>query len=634
MKMHMKLGACAHCGTRLPPYVHEDPLQKALDAYSASDKPSVFDDDFKGNGSRPYFCYDCTRGVVGEELDREYDKELARLDRESDEAVHPGPYQDLITKRWRDFRDLGRDGYFKLKSPPKYRSYFHEYYMQRGYIRDDAMKEWDRQEAARREKENAEWQKRMAAEEKEFQKAAEKRRLELLEQEAKHQEPIESIPYRIRYEHTHILAPSGSGKTTLLQQIILDDLDGIGLEEVDTPATIVIDPKGEMVRRLQRVASIAFSDRLIILDATDVRPPALNLFSIATTNPSVRRRIQNQTIDLLEYIFSSSEFSLTPKQSIGFAFLARLMFEIPRANIFTFLDVVEEEPKGTESAFAPYIQKLDEGARRFFQKDFYTEFKETKAQIKARLYMILKSPELSRIFNAPTCRVDWYDAIQKEKVILVNTGMNQLGEAASQMFGRYVIASVVAAAAGREGDKRRWSPTFLHIDEAQLFVDETKTQRMLNLSREYKLGITLAHQQMTGHPFNDNIRNSISTNTSIKYAASVEAADLNQAAKDLRCDPDFIRKQQRRDGQVNFACYIRNMNLKYPFTVSVPIGNTELHDQLTPHELSDLLDENRHLYGVSPKKALSASRSTAPPPTASPAPKRPPARPTDSDDFA
>ena len=83
-------------------------------------------------------------------------------------------------------------------------------------------------------------------------------------------------------------------------------------------------------------------------------------------------------------------------------------------------------------------------------------------------------------------------------------------------------------------------------------------QMLLRLAREYKLGVTIAHQNMFCEEFSDSIRGAISTNTSIKYAASVEAQDFAYVVRDLQCRPEFLRSRRVTDTHVNFACYVRN----------------------------------------------------------------------------
>jgi hypothetical protein len=113
------------------------------------------------------------------------------------------------------------------------------------------------------------------------------------------------------------------------------------------------------------------------------------------------------------------------------------------------------------------------------------------------------------------------------------------------------------------------------------------------LVREYRLGITLAHQQMTGVQFNDNIRNSISTNTAIKYASALGAEDLRDAAKELHCDPQFITSKMVEEHRVHFACYIRNHPIKRAFHVSFPKKGIENHPVMDEAAYQKLIEKNK-----------------------------------------
>ena len=453
------------------------------------------------------------------------------------------------------------------------------------------------------------------------------------------------VPEDIWYQHCFILAPSGTGKTTLIEDLILRHL-----KKDNPPALVVIDPKGEMIKRLKALDLFLpvegrgpLYERLVVLDATSQRPPALNPFAAAPANlpAEIRERIENQAIANLEYIFSSSDFALTSKQSVGFAFLARLLFKIPGANLDTLLDVVEEYvPKGEASKYQPYIDQLDGTAQRFFRRDFWDEFKETKSQIKGRVYRILSSPAAQRTLNASRCTVDWYSALQRRDIILVNTGFNQ-DRIGSQVLGRYVIASVYAAARARELLPRtQWNPAFMFVDEAQLFVDERQfPQEILSFVREYNLGVTLSTQQMTGIDFNDNIRSSISTNTSMKFAASVEGDDLRFAARDLRATPEFIQEHALSDAMVNFACYVRNTAHKKPFTVSVRKGRIKEEPIMPPgyvefcdNVMADIYADKAIPKPTVIKEAPKSNQPTKAPPTTKASPNTP-ENPSDDPDY-
>src|ERR1041385_4650234 len=149
------------------------------------------------------------------------------------------------------------------------------------------------------------------------------------------------IPTKLRLEHVHILGPSGSGKTTLLQNLFLEDLIESRKNSADLilkdapPAYIIIDPKGLMVDRLSKLTLFSeeqyYKDKLVIIDPLDA--PQLSLFKTLERDPA-------QLISDFSYIFSTTKQKLTGKQASCFGFCARLLFNVPNANLETLLDLL------------------------------------------------------------------------------------------------------------------------------------------------------------------------------------------------------------------------------------------------------------------------------------------------------
>src|SRR5262249_32480050 len=137
-----------------------------------------------------------------------------------------------------------------------------------------------------------------------------------------------------------------------------------------------------------------------------------------------------------------------------------------------------------------------------------------------------------------------------------------------QTLGRYIITLVQDAIQSVKPEH----PVYLVVDEFQEFADPEKTPRLLRLLREYNGGALIPHQNMYSAQLDEATRTAISTNTSIKYAASPEGQDLNYMARDLRCDPEWLKSIHKSDEYAKFACYVRGMNLKHPFVVTSKLG--------------------------------------------------------------
>ncbi|MGY3388341.1 hypothetical protein ACVWW6_000932 [Bradyrhizobium sp. USDA 3311] len=423
--------------------------------------------------------------------------------------------------------------------------------------------------------EQSEKERAIREKEEEKQRIAQEKAEARLEEERLAQEAEEEklrprkIPEYIRLEHTMVIAPSGAGKTTLLQNTLLDDYHS-ATRPKEQPAYICIDPKGFMVKRLRYLR--IFNDSLPFPVVIDPKMrPALNLFTTQGRDPS-------QLISDFSYIFSTTKQKLTGKQAACFAFCARLLFNVPNANLETLLDLMDD--KRNNPIFQRAIAGLPPIPKRFFENDYYEKnFSSTREELKSRIYGITQNDWLAGMFNARTRKLDIAKCIRERRLLLVNTRMTELSED-HQVIGRYIISLVQDAIQSR---KER-HPVYLVIDEAQEFMDPEKTPRLLRLMREYGGGVILAFQNLFCAELDEATRAAISTNTSIKYAASPEAADLNYVARDLRCTPDFLKGVEKTDTHARFACYVRGMKLQHPFIVSEPFGWIDTWPKLTEGE--------------------------------------------------
>ena len=257
------------------------------------------------------------------------------------------------------------------------------------------------------------------------------------------------IPQRARTEHHWIVAGSGHGKTQLLQTLVLNDL-----QRENSPALIIIDSQGDMLRKIEQLALFEQTDRLVMIDPEDDFPPALNMFDMSTARLQgysrlVREQVEAGIIELYNYVFGALAAELTAKQGTAFAFVTRLMMSIPGATIHSLRELMEEDARtAQDSKFAGAITALDPTARAFFENQFYNRnaFGQTRQQIARRLYGVLQVPAFDRMLSSPHSRLDMFAAMQDSKVVLVNTSKSLLKTEASALFGRFMIAQTLRAA--------------------------------------------------------------------------------------------------------------------------------------------------------------------------------------------
>ncbi len=404
------------------------------------------------------------------------------------------------------------------------------------------------------------------------------------------------VPFPItasrRMEHWHLIGSSGWGQSQTLQHIIMHDLT-----QPDPPALIVIDSQGDMLAKIQRLELFAEDpDRLIIVDPE--HNPSLNMFDVATDrfadySSIVREQVEAGIIELYAYIFGALASELTAKQGTAFTFVVRLMLATPSATLHTLLDLMEDSSKSlAESPFAKYGALLDQTARAFFENQFFNKqaFGTTRQQIARRLYAVLSVPAFDRMFSAARNKLDMFAAIQSQKVVLVNTSKSLLKTDASALFGRYMIAQVMAAAFERVAvpyNERK--PAYLIIDEAAEYFDDS-LESLLSQARKFQLGVLFAHQHM--EQLTPALRSSVASNTSIKMAGGVSDRDARLLDADMRTTSDFIGSMRKTPKATEFAAYIRN-ETPTAVRLAVPFGTMEAAPRMTPEAHRRVIERNR-----------------------------------------
>ncbi len=461
-----------------------------------------------------------------------------------------------------------------------------------------------------------------------------------------HDTPLEAlfaapIPFaftdRQRYEHTHVVGGSGHGKTQLLQCIIHNDL-----ERPASPSLIIIDSQGEMLAKIRRLRLFApgekLADKIICIDPEDVEhPPALNMFAIPTGrmagySQSVKEQVEAGTIELFNYIFGAIAAELTSRQNTTFAYVTRLMLSIPGATIHTLRELFEDgAPSIDASPFAQHIRALDATSQGFFANQFFTKaYAQTKSQIARRLYGVLQVPSFDRMFSAKDNKLDMFEAMQSGNVVLVNTSKALLKSDASGLFGRYMIARVIAAAFERIALKaEQRNPAFLIVDEAAEYFDEN-LETLLSQARKFNVGVLFAHQHLD--QLSPALRASVAANTSIKLAGGVSDRDARALAADMRTTPEFIAGMAKRARSTEFACFVRNYTAN-AVRLEIPFGVLEAAPAMSETEAAEQLARNRERYATRPEPPRPAATNPDVSQPDAPKPESPQLRSEAADDW-
>ena len=405
-----------------------------------------------------------------------------------------------------------------------------------------------------------------------------------------------AIPEKSHFEHCHILGGTGHGKTQLLQQLILADLERA---QTERRSILVIDSQGDLIHKLSRLRLFGKNEenslfhKFCLIDPNDIdHPVALNMFAVnrerlATYGKAEREKVLNGTVELYENFFGSLlGAELTQKQGVIFRYLARLMLEIPNANILTLRDLMDDaEP------FMPYMEKLGGSARYFFEREFFDRsFGPTKKQIAKRLWGVLATPSFERMFAQSENKIDMFDLLNRGSVILINTSKDLLKQEGCELFGRFFLSMISQATMERsvisEADR---TPTTVYVDEAQEYFDDS-VDVLLSQARKMRVGVVAAHQTLD--QLTPELRASFMSNTGTKAVGGLSSKDAHAFASEMHVDSDFLQSLRKRSKTTEFALYVRHQTPQ-ALRIEVPLGLLENEETLTAQEYDLLIQQNR-----------------------------------------
>jgi len=403
-----------------------------------------------------------------------------------------------------------------------------------------------------------------------------------------------NIPISSRLEHTHILAGTGYGKTQLIQKLILDDLK-------ENRGFCAIDSQGDLIRNISMLAEFDsqlkdnISDKLIIIDPTDIDYPAcLNMFAMSQglddqSSSLQKELILNATVDLYSYMFGALfGAELTSRQGTVFAYIARLMIDIPDANIQTLRELMEDGKK-----YIPYMEKLEGSARAFFKTQFFsTSFGQSKRQVLSRLWAVLANPTLERMFSNTENKINVSEIVNTGKILLINTSKDLLQKDGSAILGRFFIALLSQAVIKRstisEEDR---NPYMVYIDEAHEYFDH-RLENILNQARKYKVGFTLAHQNLGQL---HELKATVASSTSVKLAGGLSSNDAQLMAREMRTSTEQILSVRKSYKSATFAAYLKNITPRIlPFDVQ--FGLLEKKPVMPIESFQLMVEINRKKY--------------------------------------
>ena len=290
--------------------------------------------------------------------------------------------------------------------------------------------------------------------------------------------------------HMHLVGSSGMGKTFLLEHLVktLIDLKA---------GVCVIDPHGDLYQRLLKyVVRKRLEKRVILFDPND-REWAVGLnyleyddknFSPTSHASLVMRGISrvfgDENQDTKPQLSRWERDTLIPLIQTG-----QTLVEIP-----LFLALHDGEVRKR------LVEETENFNLELEWKDFEAGTKQDRSvwstPVLNRANKFILGDNIRRIVGQRKSTINFREAMDQGKIILVNLACTKLSEEEQKMLGVMVVDKVVQAAKSRSDiPERKRRPFYFVIDEFGDFVCED-VARGLQALRKFKVSMILAHQEL------------------------------------------------------------------------------------------------------------------------------------------
>ncbi len=386
-----------------------------------------------------------------------------------------------------------------------------------------------------------------------------------------------------RRRHLYTIGQTGTGKSNFLKELAKQDVrEGRGV--------CIIDPHGDFADDVLGAVPKERAEDVIYFDPSDTgRPLGLNMMEYNT--PEQKGFVVNEMINIFDKLYDL-------KATGG------PMFEQYMRN--AMLLVMEDPESGSTLMEIPKVLS-DESFRRMklrkcanpVVKDFWTKEAEKAGgeaslqnmvpYITSKLTPFVANDLMRPIIAQQESTINFRDAMDHEKILIVNLSKGKIGEVNAQLLGMIIIGKLLMAALARVDmpeDERK--DFYLYIDEFQNVTTDSIAQ-ILSEARKYRLSLTIAHQFIG--QLSEEISKAVFGNVGSMCAFRVGAEDAEQLEKQFA--PEFSAADLMNVDNYNaFAKILLNGQTTPAFNL------TTYPPSAVDHELAGYLKElSRLRYG-------------------------------------
>jgi hypothetical protein len=295
-----------------------------------------------------------------------------------------------------------------------------------------------------------------------------------------------------RFAGLYVIGLTGTGKTSFLQSLMLQDIEqGQGL--------CFIDPHGDATDALLSMQRSRNQD-VILLDAGDRHHRfGLNFYGIDDPKDAIEvSRRADQAVGVFKKLWGEGDDrSWGPRLEDLLRVASHTLIANPGSTMLDLPLLLGDSSAGKELR-QQLLQRVESPIIHEFWHDFEQLSRTTREErtnpVLNKVRAFLLNPLVASIVGQSTSTIDFRQAMDTGKIVLVKLSRGLIGDDAVNLLGSVIVGLLANAAFSRaEQPASERRPFFLYADEYQRFATPAFAD-LLTEARKYKLATTTAHQ--------------------------------------------------------------------------------------------------------------------------------------------
>jgi CxxC-x17-CxxC domain-containing protein len=345
-----------------------------------------------------------------------------------------------------------------------------------------------------------------------------------------------------RRRHMYLIGKTGMGKSTMIENLVIQDIyNGQGVA--------LVDPHGDLVETVIKLIPDNRIKDVIYFNPSDMEfPIAFNV--VEKVDPEYRHLVASGLVGVFKKIWADS-------------WGPRLEYLL-RNVILALLDYQEATLLGIPRMFVDnnfrkkVIAKIQDPVVKSFWVDEFSKYNqqfltEAISPIQNKVGQFLSSSLIRNVIGQTRSSFDLRDAMDNQKIILMNLSKGRIGEDNAALLGAMMITKIQLAAMSRvDIPEEERKDFYLYVDEFQNFATESFAN-ILSEARKYRLNLIIAHQYI--EQLGDVVKPAVFGNVGTMVCYRVGAADADELVKEFT--PQYLEEDLVNNPKYN--CYLRLM---------------------------------------------------------------------------